>query len=47
MRTLAHVSRTTTTTTTTLTAARENKTSKFGKAALMVEIGLTDAKNFA
>ena len=35
------------TTTTTLTAARENNTSKFGKAALMVENGLTDAKKVA
>ena len=35
---------TATTTRTTTTTARENKTSKLGKAALMVEIGLTDAK---
>ena len=34
----------TTTTTTTTTTEKENKTSKLGKAALMVEIGLTDAK---
>ena len=35
---------TATTTITTTTTARENKTTKLGKAALMVEIGLTDAK---